>query len=76
VPRQLTIFFPDRRTEYWFTAAVFAVGDRFERNGSSWIVTSIAPPDGGTDGDGTHATITVRPDDAPTSQSEQPSELG
>jgi hypothetical protein len=52
MPRTLTILFPDGRTEYWFTALVFGVGDRFQRNGESLIVTSIAPPDGGQDGDG------------------------
>jgi hypothetical protein len=62
LPRSLTIFFPDgRTTEYWYTALVFKVGDSLERNGESWIVTSIALPDGGDDGDGNHTTITVRP---------------
>jgi hypothetical protein len=65
VPRQLTIFFPDGRTEYWLTAQMFVVGDRLDRNGRAWVVTSITSPDGhasGTqDGDGRHATITVRP---------------
>ena len=61
MPRTLTIFFPDGRTiEYWYTALVFKVGDSLERNGESWIVTSIAPRDGGDDGDGKHTTITVR----------------
>jgi hypothetical protein len=62
VPRTLTIFYPDGgATEDWYTALVFKVGDRLERNGDSWIVTSVAPLDGGDDGDGKHTTITVRP---------------
>jgi hypothetical protein len=62
LPRTLTIFFPDgRTTEDWYTALVFKVGDSLERNGESWIVTSIAPRDCGDDGDGKHTTITVRP---------------
>jgi hypothetical protein len=40
---------------------VFKVGDKLERNGESWIVTSISPLDGGDDGDGKHTSITVRP---------------
>jgi hypothetical protein len=61
MPRSLTIFFPGARTvEYWYTALVFKVGDSLERNGESWIVTSISLPDGVEDGDGKHTTITVR----------------
>ena len=67
MPRQLTIFFPDGRTEYWLTASVFDVGDTFERHGSAWAITSITSPDGHTartaEGDARHATITVPPDD-------------
>jgi hypothetical protein len=66
MPRQLAILFPDGRTEYWLTAQVFKVGDRLARSGTSWVVTSIATPDGHKprteDGDGRHTTITVRPD--------------
>jgi hypothetical protein len=66
MPRQLTIFFPDGRTEYWLTARVFGVDDRFDRDGTAWVVTSITPPDGRTtrtaDRFSRHATITVRPD--------------
>jgi hypothetical protein len=61
MPRALTIFFPGARAvEYWYTALVFKVGDSLERNGESWIVTSITSPDGGGDADGKHMTITVR----------------
>lgn len=64
MPRELTIFYPQgRATEYWYTALVFKVGDRVDRNGESWIVTSVAPRHGGDDGDGKHTTITVRPAD-------------
>ena len=67
MPRQLTIFFPDGWTGYWFTASVFDVRDTFERHGSAWAITSITSPDGHkartVDRDGRHATITVRPDD-------------
>jgi hypothetical protein len=66
MPRQLAIFFPDGRTEYWLTARVFSVGDRIDRYGTAWVVTSITMPDGHwaqtADGDSRHATITVRPD--------------
>jgi hypothetical protein len=65
MPRQLTIFFPDGRTEYWLTARVFGVGDRFDRDGRAWVVTSVTAPDGHTtrtaDRFSRHATITVRP---------------
>ena len=65
MPRQLTIVFPNGRTEYRLTAQIFVVGDRLDRNGRAWVVTSITSPNGhasGTqDGDGRHATITVRP---------------
>ena len=62
MPRTLTIFYPSGgATEHWYTALVFKVGDRLERNGASWVITSISLPDGGDDGDGKHTTITVRP---------------
>jgi hypothetical protein len=39
MPRSLTIYFPGgRTTEYWYTALVFKVGDKLERNGESWVV--------------------------------------
>ena len=61
IPRSLSIYFPGARvTEYWYTALVFKVGDKLERNGESWIVTSISPLDGGDDSDGKHTSITVR----------------
>jgi hypothetical protein len=61
MPRSLTIHFPvGRSTEYWYTPLMFKVGDNLERNGESWIVTSIAPLDGSDDGDGKHTTVTVR----------------
>jgi hypothetical protein len=58
VPRTLSILFPDRETEYWFTERVFVVGDRLERNGATWVVTSV----GATDGKSKHMSVTVRPD--------------
>jgi hypothetical protein len=60
VPRSLTIFFPNRKTEYWFTASVFRPGDTVERNNKTWEVTSVSPPAGGADGVGKHTTITLR----------------
>jgi hypothetical protein len=63
--RQLSIFFPDGRTEFWLTAMVFEVGDKLDRAGKTWVVTSIATPDGhgvSEDGDTRHATVTVRLD--------------
>jgi hypothetical protein len=54
-------------TEYWLTALVFEVGDKFIHGGQWRVVTSIATPDGYTtrtaDGDGRHATIIARPDE-------------
>ena len=44
MPRQLAIFFPDGRTEYWLTAMVFSVGDRFDRHTAVSVVTSITAP--------------------------------
>jgi hypothetical protein len=55
-PRTLSILFPDRETEFWFTDRVFAVGDTFKRNGATWIVTSVGERDGKTK----HASVTVR----------------
>ena len=66
MPRQLAIFFPDGRTEYWLTTLVFVVGDKFARSGQTWVITSISTPDGhhstAEDGDGRHPTVTVRLD--------------
>jgi hypothetical protein len=59
MPRTLTIFFPDGKTEYWLTALVFDAGDKLDHNGGSWIVTSVGGSEG--DGDGRHLTVTVRP---------------
>ena len=58
MPRTLTILMPDGRTEYWFTERVFAVDEKIERFGATWIVTSI----GETDGDSKHTSVTVRRD--------------
>jgi hypothetical protein len=67
MPRQLAIFFPNGRTEYWLTTRTFAVGDAYDRGGERWIVTSITTPSGFTtsteDGDPRHATITLGVDD-------------
>jgi hypothetical protein len=67
LPRQLAIFFPDGRSEYWLTVRVFEVGDKLDRAGTTWVVTSITSPDGhrsdSEDGDDRHATMTVRSDD-------------
>jgi hypothetical protein len=60
MPRTLTIFFPDGQVEHWLTDSVFIPGDKLGRNGTSWIVTSIAAPDGSSDGGGKHETVTVR----------------
>jgi hypothetical protein len=58
MPRTLTMFFPDGRTEYWLTALVFEPGDKLKRNGATWIVTSVGSPE--RDGERRHTTITVR----------------
>jgi hypothetical protein len=60
MPRTLTIFFPNGATEYWLTALVFEPGDKLDRNGATWIVTSVGSPEG--DGESRHTTITVRED--------------
>ncbi len=59
MPRTLTMFFPDGRTEYWLTALVFEPGDKLDRNGESWIVTSVASPE--MAGERRHMTLTLRP---------------
>lgn len=59
VLRNLAIFFPDRRTEYWLTSLVFKPGDRLPRSGVNWIVTGVGEPE--SDG-GRHMTVTVRRD--------------
>ena len=61
MPRRLTIFFPNSAaTEDWYTALIFKPGDTFDRNGETWVVTSVAPPLGTDEADGKHTTITVR----------------
>ena len=63
MPRTLTILREDGRTEYWFTERVFQVGDKLERDGVTWIVTSV----GATDGATKHMSVTVRRDgDSPS----------
>jgi hypothetical protein len=63
VPRSLTILMPNGRTEYWFTERVFDVGDKLERDGVTWIVTSIGETAGATK----HMSVTVRRDgDSPS----------
>lgn len=57
MPRTLTIFFPDGTTEYWLTTLDFTPGDKIERNGRTWTVTSIGGSKG--DGQGRHMTVTV-----------------
>ena len=58
MPRTLTIFFPEGRTEYWLTALVFEPGDTLDREGVPWIVTSVGSPE--RDGEGRHTTVTLR----------------
>ena len=56
---------PNGQVEYWFTELVFVIGDKIERNGDTWIVTSV----GETDGAAKHMTVTVRRDgDSPLPQ--------
>jgi hypothetical protein len=49
---------PNGQVEYWFTERVFAVDDKFEHIGETWIVTSV----GETDGAAKHMSVTVRRD--------------
>jgi hypothetical protein len=37
---------PNGRMEYWFTERVFAVDDKFERGGATWVVASIGETNG------------------------------
>ena len=49
---------PNGPSEYWLTERVFEVGEKFERWGSTWVVTSIGETDTKT---GKHVSVTVRP---------------
>jgi hypothetical protein len=52
------MFFPDGRTEYWLTTLVFEPGDTIDRNGDTWLVTSVGSPE--RDGERRHTTVTLR----------------
>jgi hypothetical protein len=58
MPRTLTIRMPDGGVEFWFTDRVFEIGDTFEREGKTWVVTRVGEVDDGT---GKHMTVAVRP---------------
>jgi hypothetical protein len=49
---------PDGGMEFWFTDRVFEIGDTFEREGKTWVVTRVGEVDDGT---GKHMTVAVRP---------------
>jgi hypothetical protein len=66
VPRTITILFPDGTTEFWLTARAFEPGDKLQRYGRSWIVTSIGGRE--SDIDDRHRTDTLRPDDGEVSR--------
>jgi hypothetical protein len=55
---------PHGRHEYWVTELIFKVGDKLERFGATWIVTSVGETDEMT---GKHMTVTVRRADEPSS---------
>jgi hypothetical protein len=57
VPRNLKIFFPDRRPEYWLTPLVFKPGENLPRRCVNWTVMSIGEPE--SEG-GKHMSVTVR----------------
>ena len=63
MPRSLTILMPNGPTEYWITERVFQVGDKFDRLGETWVVTSVGKTDDAT---GKHVSVTVRRDDSPS----------
>ena len=63
MPRTLTLFFPDGRTAYWLTALVFEPGDKLDREGGSWLVTSVGSPERDTEGRHTTATLRAYSDD-------------
>ena len=56
MPRNLTIFFPDGRREFWFTDQVFEPGDLLNRWAASWVVESV----GESNNAGKHTTVVVR----------------
>lgn len=58
MPRTLTMFFPHGRTEYWLTPLVFQAGDKLDRYGATWIVTSVGSHE--RDGERRHTTIMLR----------------
>jgi hypothetical protein len=58
IPRNLSVLFPDGRTEFWFTTLVFDVGDTLHCRGKPWFVTSIGKFE--PDGKRRHTTVTVR----------------
>ncbi len=57
-PRTLAILFPDGQTQFWLTKRVFAIGDKLNRDGKTWIVTSL----GNFDRNGKALAITLRLD--------------
>jgi hypothetical protein len=55
--RTVVLLFPNGETQYWFTERLFTAGDRLDRNGQAWIVSSVGAPDK----DGRHTNMTLRP---------------
>ena len=60
MPQVITIVFPDRKSEFWFTDRVFELGDKLRHDGESWLVTQVATAD--TNGAATKPIVTVRRD--------------
>jgi hypothetical protein len=59
LPQVITIVFPDRKSEFWFTDRVFELGDKLRHDGESWLVTQVATADTGAE---TKPVVTVRRD--------------
>ena len=66
MPRTLSLLFPNRETQIWLTEQMFEVGDRFTRDGQTWVVTSL----GNFNRDGKALAVTLRAD----GDSRQPAE--
>jgi hypothetical protein len=58
MPRTLSLLYPDGETEFWLTEQLFDVGDKFSRNGQTWVITGL----GNFNRDGKALAVTVRLD--------------
>jgi hypothetical protein len=54
--RTVSVRIPGGETQYWLTDQEFDEGDRLDRNGRTWIVFEVMPPNRS----GTHLTVVLR----------------